>query len=159
MARRMHITPITYKHLNFVITDCPNDNDVPQYLEALKTHNVKQLVRVTDPSYDTSSITDAGIQVNDWAFEDGAPPTEEIISNWLKLCKATFKKGSKDAIAVHCVAGLGRAPVMVTISLIENGMSPEDAVAFVRKYRKGAINKKQLTFLQGYKRSGKCVIM
>eukprot|EP00055_Hartaetosiga_balthica_P000622 m.137060 g.137060 ORF g.137060 m.137060 type:complete len:160 (+) comp11232_c0_seq1:199-678(+) len=159
MSQRMHITPIKYKNLYFVITDCPSDETVPKYLEELKKHNVTQLVRVTNPSYNTSSIEAAGINVNDWPFEDGAPPTDEIIQKWLKLCKDTFKKGSKAAIAVHCVAGLGRAPVMVTISLIENGMSPEDAVEYVRKYRKGAINKRQLTFLQRYKKSGKCIIM
>lgn len=40
------------------------------------------------------------------------------------------------ALAVHCVAGLGRAPVMVAIALIENGMEPLDAVSFIRSKSK-----------------------
>ncbi len=35
-------------------------------------------------------------------------------------------------IAVHCVAGLGRAPVLVAIALIEAGMKYEDAVEMIR---------------------------
>ncbi|KAH9405344.1 Protein tyrosine phosphatase type IVA 1 [Tyrophagus putrescentiae] len=54
-------------------------------------------------------------------------------------------------IAVHCVAGLGRAPVLVAIALIEAGMKYEDAVEMIRDVRRGAINAKQLQYLSQYK--------
>lgn len=67
-------------------------------------------------------------------------------------------------IAVHCVAGLGRAPVLVAIALVEYaGYDPVDAVSFIRKYRRGSINEKQLQYLEQYTRQNKsgcsCAIM
>ncbi|VVC95219.1 unnamed protein product [Leptidea sinapis] len=55
------------------------------------------------------------------------------------------------AVAVHCVAGLGRAPVMVAIALIELGMKYEEAVETIRDQRRGAINAKQLSYLERYR--------
>lgn len=47
-----------------------------------------------------------------------------------------------------------RAPVLVAIALIEGGMSPLDAVMYIRERRRGAINNRQLKFLESYKRRG-----
>jgi protein tyrosine phosphatase type 4A len=76
----------------------------------------------------------------------------------------TEAPATEKAIAVHCVAGLGRAPVLVALALIEYaGYDPVEAVSFLRKHRRGAINDKQLQYLEQYKRQTKagcaCIIM
>ena len=76
--------------------------------------------------------------IQEMVFDDGASPPEEVISRWLDLVESTFLKvepGSDPCIAVHCVAGLGRAPVLVAIALIEFGMDPVAAVTFIRQRR------------------------
>jgi len=51
------------------------------------------------------------------------------------------------------VAGLGRAPVLVCIALVEAGMDPYDAIGYIRKRRRGAINARQLQYIEAYKPS------
>ena len=43
--------------------------------------------------------------------------------------------------------------MLVALALIESGMKYEDAVEFIRKKRRGAINSKQLEYLEKYKPS------
>ena len=74
-----------------------------------------------------------------------------------------MSSSAKPAIAIHCVAGLGRAPVMVAIALIESGMDWVEAVEIIRENRRGALNRTQLSYLEHYtprSRSGcSCTIL
>nr|XP_061791645.1 protein tyrosine phosphatase type IVA 1 isoform X3 [Nerophis lumbriciformis] len=89
--------------------------------------------------------------IEDWPFDDGAPPSNQIVDDWLNLLKVKFREEPGCCIAVHCVAGLGRAPVLVALALIECGMKYEDAVQFIRQKRRGAFNSKQLFYLEKYR--------
>ncbi|KAF2982663.1 hypothetical protein EK904_002832 [Melospiza melodia maxima] len=89
--------------------------------------------------------------MQDWPFDDGAPPPSKIVEDWLNLLKTKFCEDPGCCVAVHCVAGLGRAPVLVALALIESGMKYEDAIQFIRQKRRGAINSKQLTYLEKYR--------
>jgi protein tyrosine phosphatase type 4A len=102
-------------------------------------------------------------------YEDGRSPPDEVIKKWTSLVSETFDNipasagGERPCIALHCVAGLGRAPVLVAIALVEYGQDPGQAVTFIRERRRGAINTVQLQYLQSYKptkkKSGPCSIM
>ena len=100
-------------------------------------------------------------------FPDGERPPDEIISEFLALVDATFPGSggggsTPPTIAVHCVAGLGRAPVMIAIALIEKGMDAMSAVQYIRLKRRGAINALQLSYLESYVPRSKpkgCVLM
>ena len=41
---------------------------------------------------------------------------------------------------MHCVAGLGRAPLLVALALVNKGCAPTTAIDLIRKSRKGALN-------------------
>lgn len=153
---------IEYKHLTFLIMDCPKEDNIHMYLKECKKHNVVDIVRIAEPCYDKDVVEAAGITLHDMQFEDGASPEEEIIDRWTAVVKKTFKRKDKPCIAVHCVAGLGRAPVLVAIALIQNGMDSVSAVTLIREKRRGAINAVQLAYLEEYQEQTskkKCVIM
>jgi protein tyrosine phosphatase type 4A len=153
-------------NLRFLIIDCPTDSNLEAYIKEMKSNNVCDLVRATPSNYSKERVMGEGVRVHDLHFTDGEPPPEAIINGWLKICATAFGGGGKNtdkkAVAVHCVAGLGRAPVLVAITLIEDGMEPLDAVSLIRSKRRGAINAKQLNYLQNsYVRSkkGGCIVV
>lgn len=144
---------VEHKNMKFLITDRPTDATLPRYIEDLKKYDAHIVVRVCEPTYSVDLLKKQGIDVLDWAFDDGAAPPKEVVEGWLQLLKKKFKEKPGSCIAVHCVAGLGRAPVLVALALIESGMKYEDAVEFIRRRRRGAINAKQLSYLEQYKPS------
>lgn len=153
---------IEYKNWKFFVCDAPNDANLDIYMQEFEKHHVKHVVRACAPSYSTEKLIARGITVHELPFVDGGFPSDDIIEKWLSLCKDTFKKDSQETIAVHCVAGLGRAPVLVSTALLERGLKFEEVVEYVRERRKGAINAKQLKFLREYKprsKKGECVVM
>ncbi|KAJ3202091.1 Protein tyrosine phosphatase type IVA 3 [Dinochytrium kinnereticum] len=156
------MSAVDYRSMHFVVCDCPTETTLPLYVEELKSRQVTDVVRVCEPTYDKSMMEENGIKVHDWPFADGTIPPNNVIMNFLQLCDDRFTGGiagvsshpesdgpapGGPCIAIHCVAGLGRAPALVAISLIEAGMQPLDAVEFVRRRRRGAFNSIQLTHL------------
>jgi len=139
----------------FLIFDAPNDDNLPVYIPELKKFNVRHLVRACDPTYSTELLRNANISVHDLPFPDGGSPADDVVDKWLSLLKSAFKDIEQETIGVHCVAGLGRAPVLVAIALIESGMNPLQAVEYIRERRRGSINLKQLQWLKTYKPKSK----
>ncbi|GIX62503.1 protein tyrosine phosphatase, putative [Babesia caballi] len=143
-------TKIEFHKLRILILDAPNNSNVRLYLQEMVSFGVTYLVRTCETNYDDSPILAENIAVKELIFNDGEPPSDEIVAEWLQLIKDVVANNA--SVAVHCVAGLGRAPVLACIALVEYGMHPLDAICFVRERRKGAINRKQLEFLKSYKK-------
>jgi len=149
-------TLIEVKPMRFLIMDAPRQANLHVYIKEMRKHHVTDVVRVCEPTYHGGELESAGICLHESEYKDGTSPSKELIMSWLQLVERTFygpNSSSDSCIAVHCVAGLGRAPVMVAIALIEfANMDPVEAVAYIRERRRGAINEKQLLYLEGYKR-------
>ncbi|XP_053959539.1 PRL-1 phosphatase [Anastrepha obliqua] len=142
---------IEFKGMKFLITDRPSDITIQHYITELKKNNVSTVVRVCEPSYNTDELEAQGITVKDLAFEDGTFPPPQVVDEWFEILKQKYQQNPEACVAVHCVAGLGRAPVLVALALIELGLKYEAAVEMIRDKRRGAINAKQLSFLERYK--------
>ncbi|KXS13588.1 phosphatases II [Gonapodya prolifera JEL478] len=175
-------SPVNYKNQKFLILDCPTDSTLPHYATELLVRHVTDVVRVCEPTYNAAYLAERNIKVHEMFFKDGGVPPATVVTAWLHLVEERFgpfpvvkkdgRNGSSEnlcvidengpTIAVHCVAGLGRAPVLVAIALIEAGMPALEAVEYIRKYRRGAFNSVQINYLDSYKRgqfkSGRTVL-
>jgi protein tyrosine phosphatase type IVA len=151
-------TLIEAQKMKFLIMDAPRQGNLHVYIKEMSKYGVAAVVRVCEPTYQGAELQTAGISLHEMEYPDGHSPPKEIIDRWLQLVEKTFFSGSsgetnKPCIAVHCVAGLGRAPVMVALALIEfANIDPVEAVSMIRRQRRGAINEKQLLYLEEYKR-------
>merc|ERR1719158_490494 len=133
----------------FLIMDAPTDANISKYIQAMKEKGVKKVVRACEPSYQTDPLQNQDIEVIEMPFSDGSPPSEDIISGFLEVCKEETPAGR--TVAVHCVAGLGRAPVLVAIALMELAkLNCYEAIDRIRRVRRGAINQRQLKYLRTY---------
>eukprot|EP00297_Palpitomonas_bilix_P017881 CAMPEP_0113866798 /NCGR_PEP_ID=MMETSP0780_2-20120614/67_1 /TAXON_ID=652834 /ORGANISM="Palpitomonas bilix" /LENGTH=159 /DNA_ID=CAMNT_0000851677 /DNA_START=228 /DNA_END=707 /DNA_ORIENTATION=+ /assembly_acc=CAM_ASM_000599 len=155
-------TLVEAKGRRFVISEAPTDDTLKSFISFMTKAKVTDVVRVCEETYNPAELISTGIKFHDFPFPDGDSPPTNIIQNWLKIVEQEVLKGG-NTVAIHCVAGLGRAPVLVAIALIEFlGMEPLDAVTYIRKRRRGAINATQLKFLQQYKpmrKKGGCIVM
>jgi protein tyrosine phosphatase type IVA len=141
--------------LRLLILDAPSASNLGNYINALQHAGVKHLVRVCSQRYRSDIVEMANIKTHGWPFEDGSPPPNTVIDQWLALLDSEIRGVGGDGrcplIAIHCVAGLGRAPILVAVALVEYGMfAPLDAVSYIRERRKGSINQVQLDWLMQY---------
>jgi protein tyrosine phosphatase type 4A len=96
--------------MQFLTTHNPTNVTLIKFIEEPKKYGVTTIVRVCEATYDTTLEEKEGIHVLDWPFDDAAPPSNQIVDDWLSLVKIKFCEEPGCCIAVHCVAGLGRAP-------------------------------------------------
>ncbi|ORZ18020.1 protein-tyrosine phosphatase-like protein [Absidia repens] len=154
--------------IQFLIMDCPTEYTLPFYLAEFHKYQVKTVVRCCQPTYNADYLLECGIDFLDLPFHDGGIPSNTKIAEWIQLINKyvthpaystpTLKlDGSiiKPTIAVHCVAGLGRAPLLCALAMIELGMTSSGAIYFIRQKRRGAFNKRQRSFLDLYQQSTK----
>lgn len=181
---RSHPNIIAEGPVRMLISASPTDDSLSEYIEILRRHNVKHVVRLCEPFYNVQTLRNAGFQVHDWPFQDGEVPPAIVISNWLNLLDKEFDlhqyaianasapepdfddflsniDNSSDeenlqkpvnTIAIHCASGIGRAPLLAAVALLECGMNSFEAIALVRGVRIGSINLRQMSFLETYMR-------
>ena len=83
MARMNCPAPVevTYRSMRFLITHNPTNATLSKFIEELKKYGVTTIVRVCEATYDTTLVEKEGIHVLNWPFDDGAPPSNQIVDN------------------------------------------------------------------------------
>lgn len=153
------ITHIEFKGVKLIIMDSPSKDTIPHFVEECLRLGVTDIVRVCEDRYPKDDFESAGIHVHHWEFSDGSAPPDHILDQWFHLLRSKFFSPPKEdqerkapgIIAVHCVAGLGRAPVLVAVALMELGMPCMDAIELISSKRKGSFNHRQLAYLTSYR--------
>ena len=150
MTQNLH-SPIIITHpllkISFILSDCPAPSSLPAFINLLKSHECHDLIRISSlDSYDAQVLITAGINVNEMQFVDGSVPSTELVKRYFDLVDDLVSK-KVSVLAIHCVSGIGRAPLLIAMMLIKSGMDRIEAIEFVRTKRRGAINKIQLDWI------------
>lgn len=149
---------ISFNKIHFLLVDHPSDETMEALVSLLQSTHCDTLVRLTDPTnYNKMPLERAGITVHELQYLDASHPPDEIVNAWLQIVKKKMYpknvQNMKNTIAIHCMSGLGRSAVLISVALIELGCSPSEAVALIREHRPNAINKGQMRYLMSYKKA------
>jgi hypothetical protein len=69
------------KKFRFLIMDAPKDSNLHLYLKVCSEHNVKCIVRISEPSYPKEEVEKQGIALYESYYHDGSSPPADIIGN------------------------------------------------------------------------------
>jgi cell division cycle 14 len=113
------------------------------YAPVFKKWKIGLVVRLNKITYDKDKFVKNGIKHQDLYFIDGSTPPDEIIESFLDLAEK-----EKNAVAIHCKAGLGRTGSLIALYAMKHYKFPAAAfIGYIRICRPGSILGPQQKFL------------
>lgn len=146
------IKKLEYKNVTLIISETPTNNNIIEYIEMCKKNKVNLLIRTCPKTYEENIIIKNNLNFLDIPIEDGNIPNKHILELFFDKIKLYINE-KKSVFAIHCVSGLGRACVFGCLILIDLKCNNLDSIDIIRKYRHGALNSKQLKFIQDFKKT------
>ncbi len=114
-------------------TSLPSGRDVAE----MRAAGITLLVSVAPMTPDARQMKRAGLRCMHLPVAYMRAPGEQQLRDFVSTVKDELDAGGK--VAVHCVGGLGRTGTVIACYLVSGGMSPDEAIAFVRQRRPGAV--------------------
>jgi len=113
------------------------------YVPIFRDADIKLVVRLNNKIYDRRRFIDHGIKHVDLYFIDGSCPSNEIITKFLHIVE-----NEPGAVAIHCMAGLGRTGTLIGLHCMKHmGWNARAFIAWNRICRPGSILGAQQQFL------------
>ena len=148
MENNINLIYLEYNYTKFYICDTLNLFNINKFIMELKDHNIKHLIRLSIPLYDSEYIKAELINFYDYSITDFFYPSTKIIKKTLKLLnKAKIKN---ENILIHSTNNLKTCSILAGIILINNGMNNTDAIKYL-KDNNVSLNLLQKQYLQDYK--------
>lgn len=114
-----------------------------QYIDYFTHKKVSDIIRLNPEKYDTKSLEDAGFKVHALPFPDGGSPSEDLVDPFLEIME-----NAQGAVAVHCLAGLGRTGTMIGCYLMKHYLlTAGECIGWLRLCRPGSVIGPQQHFL------------
>ncbi len=106
----------------------------PQYLDdevvRLKQHRITTLISLIEQPLDHEILTDH-FTVHHLPIEDVSPPTHDQVYQLANALNTVESAG--EAVAVHCLAGVGRTTTMLMAAHLVQGYTLHDLTTWVRR--------------------------
>ena len=114
--------------------------------DMLNDMDVATVVRLNAAEYDGAVFNAHGIRLLDIPFADCTAPPPRVAIAFLSAVDAAEKGGR--AVAVHCLAGLGRTGTLIALWLMRSrGFTAREAMGWLRIMRPGSVIGEQQHYL------------